>query len=128
MVFPAVGLKLLQEQTRDNLLRLADVAIRSTEFCVLYRNVQRFRSGLVVKAHRLSYHSTLGLRVIKKKKKKKKEKKKKLADVALRSTEFCVPKKPPNARNPCSASLGLTDYAQVDMLWVSGTSPSTKGI
>ena len=32
-------------------------------------NVQRFRGGLVVKAHRLVYHSTLGLRAIKKKKK-----------------------------------------------------------
>jgi len=29
--------------------------------------VQRFRGGLVLKAHRLFYHSTLGLRVIKKK-------------------------------------------------------------
>jgi len=29
--------------------------------------VQRVRGGLVVKAHRLLYHSTLGLRVIKKK-------------------------------------------------------------
>jgi len=35
---------------------------------LLYRNVQRFRGGLVFKAHRLLYHSTLGLRVIKKKK------------------------------------------------------------
>ena len=33
-----------------------------------HRNVQRFRGGLVFKAHRLLYHSTLGLRVIKKKK------------------------------------------------------------
>ena len=32
------------------------------------RNVKRFRGGLVFKAHRLFYHSTLGLRVIKKKK------------------------------------------------------------
>ena len=32
-----------------------------------FRNVQRFRGGLVVKAHRLLYHSTLGLTVIKKK-------------------------------------------------------------
>ena len=31
------------------------------------RNVQRFRGGLVFKAHRRVYHSTLGLRVIKKK-------------------------------------------------------------
>jgi len=35
----------------------------------LHRNVQRFRGGLVLKAHRRWYHSTLGLRVIKKKKK-----------------------------------------------------------
>jgi len=32
------------------------------------RNVKRFRGGLVFKAHRLVYHSTLGLGVIKKKK------------------------------------------------------------
>ena len=32
------------------------------------RNVQRFRGGLVFKAYRLLYHSTLGLRVTKKKK------------------------------------------------------------
>jgi len=31
------------------------------------RNVQWFRGGLVFKAQRLLYHSTLGLRVIKKK-------------------------------------------------------------
>jgi len=30
--------------------------------------VKRFRGGLVFKAHRLVYHSTLGWRVIKKKK------------------------------------------------------------
>jgi len=35
----------------------------------LHINVKRFRGGLVFKAHRLLYHSTLGLRVIKKKKK-----------------------------------------------------------
>jgi len=29
-------------------------------------NVQRFRGGLVFKAHRLLYHSTLGLKVLKK--------------------------------------------------------------
>jgi len=39
---------------------------RSSRFRV--SNVQRFRGGLVFKAHRLVYHSTLGLRVIKKKK------------------------------------------------------------
>ena len=35
----------------------------------MYRNVQRFRGGLVFKAHKLLYHSTLGLRVMKKNKK-----------------------------------------------------------
>ena len=35
---------------------------------LLHRNVQRFRGGLVFKAHRLVYHSTLDLRVSKKKK------------------------------------------------------------
>ena len=32
------------------------------------RNVERFRGWLAFKAHRLLYHPTLGLRVIKKKK------------------------------------------------------------
>ena len=32
--------------------------------------MKRFRDGLVCKAHRLLYHSTLGLRVIKKKRSK----------------------------------------------------------
>jgi len=36
----------------------------------LSRNVKRFRGGLVFKAHRLLYHSTLGSRVIKKKKRR----------------------------------------------------------
>jgi hypothetical protein len=34
----------------------------------LYRNVKRFRGGLVFKAHKPVSHSTLGSRVIKKKK------------------------------------------------------------
>ena len=33
---------------------------------LLRRNVKRFRGGLVFRAHRRVYHSTLGLRVIKK--------------------------------------------------------------
>ena len=37
---------------------------------LLSRNVEQFRGGLVFKAHRLLYHSTLGLRVIQKKEKK----------------------------------------------------------
>jgi hypothetical protein len=39
-----------------------------THLELLSRNVERFRGGLVFKAHRLVNHSTLGLRVIKKKK------------------------------------------------------------
>ena len=35
----------------------------------LRRNVKRFRGGLVCKAHRHLYHSSLGLKLIKKKKK-----------------------------------------------------------
>ena len=35
---------------------------------LLRRNVKRFRGGLVFKAHRLLYHSTLGSRVLNKKK------------------------------------------------------------
>ena len=38
-----------------------------TEGQLLFKIVQRFQSGLVFKAHRLLYHSSLGLRVIKKK-------------------------------------------------------------
>ena len=36
--------------------------------CVLRRNVKRFREGLVFKAHRLVYHSTLDSRIRKKNK------------------------------------------------------------
>ena len=44
--------------------RNASAGINSARTC---RNVKRFRGGLVFKAHRLLYHSTLGWRVIKKK-------------------------------------------------------------
>ena len=37
---------------------------------LLHINVQRFRGGLVLKAHRLFYHSTLGLRVTNKRRSK----------------------------------------------------------
>jgi len=42
----------------------------SRQHASLGNTVKRFRGGLVFKAHRLLYRSTLGLRVIKKKKKK----------------------------------------------------------
>ena len=35
----------------------------------VWRDVNRFRRGLIFKAYRLVYHSTIGLRIIKKKKK-----------------------------------------------------------
>ena len=47
---------------------------------LLSRNVERFRGGLVFKAHRLLYHSTLGSIVIKKQKN------------AWRSTKRCLRK------------------------------------
>ena len=40
---------------------------------LLRRIVKQFRGGLVFVAHRLVYHSTLGLRVIKKKKRRRRE-------------------------------------------------------
>jgi len=50
---------------------LPRLAVWGTTSQLLHRNVLRFQGGLVFKAHRLLYHSTLGLRVIKQKKKKK---------------------------------------------------------
>jgi len=51
---------------------LTDSADASCSTTALLRGscyyVKRFRGGLVFKAHRLVYHSTLGLRVIQKKK------------------------------------------------------------
>ena len=52
---------------RPNLLRQSyDLRRAQTP---LRRNVKRFRSGLVLKAHRFVYHSPIGSRAIKKKKK-----------------------------------------------------------
>jgi len=50
--------------------QLASGALTSARVGIqlLRRNVKRFRGGLIFKAHRLVYHSTLGWRVIKKKK------------------------------------------------------------
>jgi len=55
----------------ESLLTLGNSGILHTWWAALKRtrNVQRFRGGLVFKAHRLLYHSTLGLRILKKKKK-----------------------------------------------------------
>ena len=56
--------------------RVSDVpaAVRAVQFSIQEqlpsRHVERFRGGLVFKAHRLLYHSTLGSRVIKKRKKR----------------------------------------------------------
>ena len=58
----------------ESLSNLRQIICRSSVGCtrpplqLLHRNVQRFRGGLVFKAHSHLYHSTLGLRVIKKKK------------------------------------------------------------
>ena len=67
---------------------MSEVALKGSRLCVgegsassfdrgkeseklLPRNLKWFRGGLVSKAHRFVYHSTLGSRSIKKKKKKK---------------------------------------------------------
>jgi len=44
------------------------LSVYVVRFRVRVSGLKRFRGGLVFKAHRLLYHSTLGLRVIKKKK------------------------------------------------------------
>ena len=49
---------------RGKVHRVLNLRTTTSQKCV-----KRFRRGLVFKAHRLLYHSTLGLRVIKEKKK-----------------------------------------------------------
>ena len=51
----------------------------SNEGQQIRRNVERFRGWLVCEAHRLLFHATLGLRVLKKKKKEKKTEARSLA-------------------------------------------------
>jgi len=53
--------------------------------------VQRFRGGLVFKAHRLLYHSTLGLRVIKKKRRRALRVAASALGYVASGTEFRVP-------------------------------------
>jgi hypothetical protein len=50
-------------------LRVLGSGVWGLECQLLRRNVKRFRGGIVFKAHRLRYHSTLGSRVLKKKRK-----------------------------------------------------------
>jgi len=49
--------------------RFREGTCRCYKWIALGKNVKRFRGGLVLKANRLLYHSTLGLGVTKKKKK-----------------------------------------------------------
>ena len=65
-----LGLRVIKKKRRrgwENLSVLLLEEAVDERLQLLYRNVQRFRGGLVFKAHRLVYHSTLGSRVIKKK-------------------------------------------------------------
>ena len=55
----------LKDPRRQRLGPRPGVSFRSIHF-----TEKRFRSGLVFKAHRLLYHSTLGLRVIKKRRRR----------------------------------------------------------
>ena len=70
-----VNLGIVGEAVKEYLRHEEEAAHRLEEVMIeVYRNVQRFRGGLVFKALRLVYHSTLGLRVIQKKKKRKRRK------------------------------------------------------
>jgi len=51
------------------MMRLRGCGVPETRLLPEARNLTWFRGGLLFKAHRLLYHSTLGLRVMKKKKK-----------------------------------------------------------
>ena len=65
---PSLSLRHRGEEAIHRKLCQDPLASRSLkEEQLLRRNVKRFRGGLVFQAHRLLYHSTLGLRVIKKK-------------------------------------------------------------
>ena len=55
------------QMRHGNIIR-AELAVLNLKQ-LLYRKVQRFRGGIVFKAHKLFYHSALGLRVIRKQKK-----------------------------------------------------------
>ena len=61
-----VGGAVERQNGQGPLLRVQGLGLWKEQ--LLRRNVKRFRGGLVCKAHRRVYHSTLGLRVIKKKK------------------------------------------------------------
>ena len=56
-----------QKVNLNNEVGRFDLSVRVGGADIVRRNVQRLRGGLVFKAHRLLYHSNLGLRVIKKK-------------------------------------------------------------
>jgi len=55
-------------RARSNFTRRWCTGVLSVRFRIWGSGVERFRGGLVFKAHRLLYHSNLGLRVIKEKK------------------------------------------------------------
>ena len=59
------GLYSQKDFTQGCIPRRSDVG--DTAYQLFQKKLQRFRGGLVFKAHRLLYHSTLGSRVIKKK-------------------------------------------------------------
>ena len=78
------------------------ISIRGVEQ-LLRRNVKRFRGGLVFEAHRLLYHSTLGLRVIKKKQK--------IRGVLTSTTcGFGGSKRPPDKASVASCAPHTADY------------------
>jgi len=66
---PACDLLTQRESERERARERASCHKLTDTQQLLCRNVKRFRGRLVFEAHKLSYHLTLGSRVMKKKKK-----------------------------------------------------------
>ena len=61
----------MKKNKGPNVHEAISTQLRGAKEQLLRRNVKRFRGGLLFKAHRRFYHSTLGLRVIQRKKTRK---------------------------------------------------------
>jgi len=93
--------------------------------------VKRFRGGLVFKAHRLFYHSTLGLRVIKKKRRRLGVRGLVLTctEVKFAATECpsspitCIKVQGWGVRVPLSSEYGTCKTVKA---WLSGKSPLNR--
>ena len=91
--------------------------------------MQRFQGGLVFKAHRLLYHSTLGSRVVKKKKEKVevilvvvKLVGKHTSLKCVKETEIPIEQQPQQGVFVCDhAGLVINEFSRVSMNWADPT-------